>query len=65
MAIGTPTHEFGSKQIRLLARYGEWIFLVDRNNYACVTIFVSIPNELESFEEVMASLKKEHWIQVI
>jgi hypothetical protein len=65
VAVGTPIHEFGSKQKRPPTRYGEWIFLVDQNNYACATIFVSIPNEPKSFEEVMVSLKKEHWIQAV
>jgi hypothetical protein len=46
-------------------RFGKWILLVDRNNYACVAISVSIYNEDESFEEVVVSLKKEHWIQIM
>ncbi len=65
VVIGAPTHEFGSRQKRPPTRYGKWIFLIDRNNYACATISVNISNEPESFEEVMASLKKEHWIQVM
>ncbi len=65
MVVGAPTHELGSKQEKPPPRYGKWIYLVDRNNYACATISISILKKLESFEEAMVSPKKEHWIHVM
>ncbi len=65
MVVGAPTHELGSKPKKPPLRYGKWIYLVDGKNYACATISIKIPNELESFEEVMVSPKKEHWIHVM
>jgi hypothetical protein len=58
VVVGAPTHEIGSKQKRPLARYGEWIFHVDQNNYACASISINIPNKCESFEEITVSLNK-------
>jgi len=65
VVVGAPTHEFCSKQKRPHARYGEWIFPVDQNNYACASISINILDECESFREMMVSLKKEHWIQAM
>ncbi len=58
VVVGAPIHEFGSKQKMPPARYGEWIFPVDQNNYACESISINIPDECESFREIMVSLKK-------
>jgi len=65
VVVGAPTHEFGSKQKRPPSRYGKWIFPVDQNNYACASISLSIHDECESFEKIMVSLNKEHWIQTM
>ncbi len=66
VAVGTRVHKLGTRQRRPTIRYGKSIYLVDRTNYAYVVVLTSILNKLESFEEVMAFLRKEQiWIQAM
>ena len=51
----------GPRTRNLPARLGEWIYPVNRNSYACVACTQS-PDEPETYEEAMASPKRELWL---
>jgi hypothetical protein len=45
-------------------RYGEWIYPVNRNSYACMATIEPeyIPEEPATFDEAMASPERQEWI---
>ena len=60
--VAAPQLENAPRSRRPPQRHGEWIYLIDQNNYACAAFStIDIPDEPESFEEAMRSPQREQW----